>query len=74
MNVLGMINRSRHVHPGVLIEDALDSSKCIECGQVRLGCALPLAVVVGGAVAGSLPYPGGLLQSRAENSWDIAAA
>lgn len=39
MNVLGMINRSRHVHPGVLIEDALDSSKCIECGQVCLLCA-----------------------------------
>lgn len=38
MNVLGMINRSRHVHPGVLIEDALDSSKCIECGQCSSVC------------------------------------
>ncbi|KAL4447934.1 hypothetical protein ABPG75_005153 [Micractinium tetrahymenae] len=38
MNVLGMINRSRHVHPGVLIEDALDTSKCIECGQCSSVC------------------------------------
>ena len=49
MNVLGMINRSRHTHPGVLIEDALDTSKCIECGQVRGrggGCCEPVSGVL----------------------------
>ena len=35
MNVLGMLFRSRHAHPGVVVEEALDFSKCIECGQVR---------------------------------------
>ena len=44
MNVLGMINRSRMAHPGVLIEEALDHSKCIECGQCSSVC--PVGAIV----------------------------
>jgi NADH dehydrogenase/NADH:ubiquinone oxidoreductase subunit G len=37
MNVLGMQGRGRERHPGVLTE-ALELSKCIECGQCSAIC------------------------------------
>jgi NADH-quinone oxidoreductase subunit G len=44
MNVLGMLFRSRHAHPGVVVEEALDFSKCIECGQCSSVC--PVGAII----------------------------
>ena len=74
MNVLGMLFRSRHAHPGVVVEEALDFSKCIECGQVGLGffgscaggtarfCTHVMQEGIGPAALPSLPVVGAIAE------------